>query len=550
MTKNSTSLFALISTALAIFTAFLAANEPARAETVMPIVQTSDGKLKGVEQQSLNVFKGIPYAAPPVGEMRWRPPASVAPWEGVKEAQDFGASCIQPASKQDSIYGRVLGPTSEDCLSLNVWAPQDAKKMPVLVWIHGGSLRSGSASEPMFDGSKLARQGLIVVSINYRLGVLGYLAHPQLSAESPQGISGNYGLLDQIAALQWVRDNIAAFGGNADKVTVMGESAGALSVMYLMASPSARGLFHKSILQSAYMISTPALKNSVHGELGQESVGEHVAAKLDAKDLRDLRALNGQEITDAATAAGFAPSGTIDGIILTRQLVETFELGEQAPVPVLSGFNSGEIRSLTFLAPPVPNSKEEYEKTIRKNYGDLADRFLRLYPSSDMQESIFANTRDAMYGWTSKRLVRSQATIGQPAYLYYFDHGYPAADAANLHAFHAAEIPYVFGTFAHTPPLWPMNPVTPRELAFADAMTGYWASFAREGTPAAPGQPAWPAYGAGKAYMEFGNAAPRAANNLLPGMYELHDAAVQRRRAAGNLPWNWNTGLLSPLLVE
>ncbi|MET0755696.1 MAG: carboxylesterase family protein, partial [Pseudoxanthomonas sp.] len=237
------------------------------------VVATSAGKLDGKVEGSLLVFKGIPYAAPPVEDLRWKQPAPVAKWSSVKDARNFGAACVQPSAGESNIYARDIGATSEDCLTLNVWAPAKGKKTPVFVWIHGGSLRTGSGSGAMYDGAKMAAQGLAVVSINYRLGVLGYLAHPELSYESSQGISGNYGLYDQIAALQWVKDNIAAFGGDADNVTIAGESAGALSVMYLMAAKPARGLFHKAIVQSGYMISTPALKDSPHGEFAQEQVG-------------------------------------------------------------------------------------------------------------------------------------------------------------------------------------------------------------------------------------------------------------------------------------
>ncbi|HBK47183.1 MAG TPA: carboxylesterase [Xanthomonadaceae bacterium] len=547
MTTSSLRAAGALTALLAVFCSSQGLAMP-KAESA-PVVDTAAGRVQGLAEGPLQVFKGIPFAAPPVGALRWKAPAPVQAWSGVKDATQFGPACIQPSNRVQSIYAQDIGATSEDCLSLNVWAPADARNAPVLVWIHGGALRTGSSKEPFYDGARLARRGVVVVSINYRLGVLGYLAHPELSAESAQGVSGNYGVLDQIAALQWVKDNIGGFGGDPSNVTVAGESAGALSVMYLLAAPPARGLFHKAILQSAYMISTPALKNGVHGEFAAEDVGRFVAGKLAAPDIAALRARSGQDVTDAAAAAGFAPWAAIDGQVLTRQLVETFERGEQAPVPILVGFNSGEIRSLTILAPPVPASAADYEATIRRNYSDLADAFLRQYPGSNLQESIFANTRDALYGWTSERLARNQTAIGQPAYLYFFDHGYPAADKANLHGFHASEIPYVFGTFDATPPRWPKNPDTPEERRFSDAMIDYWTSFARTGSPSAERAPAWPAYATGMSYMHFADT-PKASQRLLPGMYELHEEAVRRRRAAGTLPWNWNTGLASPPLAR
>ena len=210
----------------------------------------------------LRVFKGIPYALPPVGSARWKPPSPMPRWAGVRKATEFGPACFQPKAQLSSIYAWTPVPMSEDCLTLNIWAPTGARKAPVFFWIHGGALTTGSSRDALYDGARLAEQGIVVVSINYRLGVLGWLAHPELSEESPLGISGNYGLLDQIEALQWVRRNIGAFGGDPSNVTIAGESAGGLSVMYLMAAPPARGLFAKAIAESAYMISTPELKQS------------------------------------------------------------------------------------------------------------------------------------------------------------------------------------------------------------------------------------------------------------------------------------------------
>jgi len=415
----------------------------------------------------------------------------------------------------------------------------------VLVWIHGGSLTIGSGSEPVYEGTKLAGHGIVVVSINYRMGVLGYLSHPALSAESRRNISGNYGLLDQIASLRWVKQNIAAFGGDPSNVTIAGESAGALSVMYLMAAPEARGLFARAITQSAYMISTPQLRDAAFGDVAAEALGVWVAGKVGAGDLAGLRSMDAVALTNAAATAGYIPFGTIDGRVLPRQLVEVFDRGEQAKVPILAGFNSGEIRSLRVLAPPVPADAATYEKQIRDRYGDLSEAFLRQYPSSDLAESVLATTRDALYGWTATRLVQRQTAAGKPSFLYFFDHGYPAADSQGLHAFHASEIPYVFGTASKTTPRWPAIPSTPAEAALSDAMTSYWASFARDGVPTASGQPAWEPYSTEQAYMAF-EAGPQPRTNLLPGMYELNERVVCRRRAKGGIPWNWNVGLASP----
>jgi para-nitrobenzyl esterase len=512
-----------------------------------PIVKTPAGSVEGLMEGDLHVFKGIPYALPPVGELRWKAPSPMPPWAGVKKTTEYGAACWQPKPTLSSIYTRNPMPMSEDCLTLNIWAPIYAEKAPVFFWIYGGALVGGASREETYDGARLAARGVVVVSINYRLGVLGWLAHPELSKESRLGVSGNYGLLDQIEALKWVRNNISAFGGDASNVTIAGESAGALSVMYLMAAPPARGLFAKAIAESAYMISTPELRKASYGSPSAEDSGVKLAAALHAPDIAAMRAIDAEKLSLAAPAAGYAPWGTIDGHVMLRQLVDVFDKGEQAPVPILTGFNSGEIRSLRILAPQPPASTAAYETTIRSQYGDLADEFLRLYPSADMKESVLATTRDALYGWTAERLVRMQTALGKPSFLYFWDHGYPAADSAGLHGFHASELPYVFGTFDGTPPLWPKIPATPQETKLSDAMIGYWTSFARAGKPQATNEPDWPAFGPTGSYMAFEDV-PKPADHLLPGMYEFVEETVCRRRASGDIAWNWNVGLYSPKL--
>jgi len=534
-----------LSTALSAAGLLMAA--PAIAAS--PVVEAPAGTVEGKTVGKVREFKGIPFAQPPVGPLRWKAPLPLPAWPGVRKAQSFGAACIQPRPTAVHIYANPPAKISEDCLTLNIWAPEKVQDAPVIVWIHGGALATGYSHEGMYDGAKLAARGAIVVSINYRLGVLGYMAHPALSAESSDGVSGNYGLLDQIAALEWVKANIDAFGGDANNVTIAGESAGALSVMYLMASPKARGLFHKAIAQSAYMISTPSLKDVRHGEPAAEATGERVAAALGAADIAALRKVDPVQLTDGAAKAGYFPWGTVDGKILPDQLVAIFDRGEQAPVPMIAGFNIGEIRSLRILAPPVPANAAAYEAAIRERYGDLADAWLKLYPAKDLAETILATPRDALYGWTSERLAIKQTALGQPAYLYLFDHGYPAASEYGLHGFHAAEIPFVFGTASDTPPYWPKIPDTVAERRFAAAMGDYWVSFAKTGKPEAAGQAAWRPYGKDAAFMAFADV-PRPGARLMPGMYALHEAAMCRRRAAGNQPWNWNSGIVSPVLAK
>jgi para-nitrobenzyl esterase len=512
-----------------------------------PIVKAPAGAVEGQMEGDLRVFKGIPYALPPVGSARWRPPSPMPRWTSVRKSIDFGPACFQPKPTLSTVYTRSPMPMSEDCLSLNIWAPIHAVNAPVFFWIYGGALVGGASREENYDGARLAARGIVVVSINYRLGVLGYLAHPELSKESALGISGNYGLLDQIEALHWVQRNIRAFGGDPSNVTIAGESAGALSVMYLMAAPPARGLFAKAIAESAYMISTPELRKASFGSPSAEESGVKLAAALHAPDIAAMRAMDADKLSLAAPAAGYAPWGTIDGHVMLHQLVDVFDKGEQAPVTILAGFNSGEIRSLRVLAPPPPANAAKYETTIRDQYLDLADEFLRLYPSSNMQESVLATTRDALYGWTAERLVKKQTALGQPSFLYFFDHGYPAADAAGLHGFHASELPYVFGTLDSTPPLWPKVPDTAEERKLSDAMIGYWSSFARTGRPQAANEPDWPAFGTTGSYMAF-EETPQPSDHLLPGMYEFNEEVVCRRRAAGDIAWNWNVGLYSPKL--
>ncbi|MEZ6023403.1 MAG: carboxylesterase family protein [Hyphomonadaceae bacterium] len=281
--------------------------------------------------------------------------------------------------------------------------------------------------------------------------------------------------------------------------------------------------------------------------MSAEQAGVNIAAALDAPDIAALRAMDARALFDASTAAGFIPFGAVDGHVLPDQLVNVFDRGEQAPTPMLAGFNSGEIRSLTFLLPPAPNTASEYERIIRERYLNLADFFLRLYPRDSVRESMLATTRDALYGWTAERLVRSQTAIGQPSYLYLWDHGYPAANELNLHAFHGSELPYMFGTIARTPPLWPRIPRTRAETRLSDAMVDYWASFARSAQPTAQSQPDWPVYGEASAYMHFADT-PQPSERLFYGMFELHEEAMCRRRASGEQQWIWNTGVASPVL--
>lgn len=538
--------------ALAIAILFGCAAEPAIATPAAdrPVVHIAQGVLAGrVDAQGVRSFKGIPFAEPPVGNRRWAAPGAAPGWERVRDAGRFGANCIQPPWPPKIIYNDGLSNFSEDCLFLNVWAPAHARHAPVIVWIYGGSLIFGGTSEPYYDGTSFAKHGIVFVSTNYRLGALGWLALPGLSAESPHGVSGNYGLLDQIAALKWVRRNIAAFGGDPGNVTIMGESAGGLSVAYLLASPLARGLFQKAIGESLGIYSEPELKTADHGLPSAEQTGSRIEKALHAADLEALRAMDASALNMAALKAGFGPTGTIDGWSLPAQLVDTFDRRADAHVPVLMGFNAGEFQTLPGFLPPLPASSALYEKEIRTRYRDLAPQFLRLYPASDIRASMLAAGRDAIFGWGAERIVRDEAALGEPSYLYFFDNDYPAARALGLHAFHASEIPFVFGRVGPSAPVlayWPRAQGAGEE-ALSHAMIAYWTSFARSGVPQAAGQPDWPTFAPRKSYMHFGQR-PEVAIDLMPGMYTLNEEVMQRRRRAGNQQWRDDVGVTAPVL--
>lgn len=513
------------------------------AQEDRPVVETGQGLVSGLREDGLDVFRGIPYAAPPVGHGRWQPPQPAPPWPGPYDASAFGPSCVQPAIPETSLYHDPPAATSEDCLSLNVWAPAGAEAAPVIVWIHGGSLRIGGSAQSMYDGRALAERGVVIVSINYRLGVLGWLAHPDLSTRSTQGVSGNYGLLDQVAALRWVEDNIAAFGGDPGNVTIMGESAGALSVTYLMSSPLAAGLFDRVIAQSPNIRAVPELAAPAYGLPSAETIGLRLAESIGVSDIDALLQMDAQAITDAATRHRFISQGTIDGWSLPTQVVDAFEQERQAQTPLLAGFNSGELRSQRVLLPPVPKSPADYEDAIRCGYGDLAGTFLSLYPSSNMAQSTLDAFRDAIYGWAAERLVSEQSDAGLSAYLYIFDRCSDAAQARDLCAFHASELPYVFGLTGDTdrlPPNWPA-PGSAADDALSSAMIDYWTSFAATGTPRSADGPVWRPYSSGQAFMRFAREAV-AERDPLPGMLEMQNEHVRRNRARG-LQWFLNAGI-------
>jgi para-nitrobenzyl esterase len=513
------------------------------------LVHTRYGAVSGCQLPTgITAFKGIRYAQPPVGPLRWKAPLPPAAWRGVCAATEFGPAALQPRSPEGSIYADLPQRMSEDCLFLNVWTPGAAPaKSPVMVWIHGGALRVGNLAGGLYDGGQLACRGVVVVTVGYRLGVLGYLAHPELVAESPWRSAGNYGLLDQIAALLWIRDNIAAFGGDPDNITAFGESAGALSIAQLMTSPLARNLFHKAILQSGYLMSNRELGRPRFGQPAAEQVGATLAKQLGVADLAALRRMDGGKLTTLATTAGFDPQATIDGWVLPRQIVESFDRGEQAPIPVVAGFNAGEVRSLRFFLPALPSDAAEYQRLVRAIYGDLASRYMELYPGTDIEDSALAAARDGFYGWSAERLARDQSRLGLSAYLYFFRHEYPAQIERRLQAFHGSELPYEFGLIeasARLPADWPRPPDDARERALSGTIMSYLASFAASGVPVAPNAPTWLPYAADRSFLDVGEVC-RSSRDLLPGMFALHEEIVARRRAAATQGWYLNVGLAS-----
>lgn len=519
----------------------------AGASESRPQVHIRTGVVQGVTDAvaKIDVYKGIPYAKPPIGDLRWRPPVPAPTWDGVRDAQRFGHACLQPPYPSTSVYFGDMASPSEDCLTLNVWAPSGARKLPVMVWIHGGGLLLGSSSESLYDGVKIAQQGVIVVSINYRLGLMGFFAHPALSADSEQRLSGNYGLLDQIEALRWVRDNIAEFGGDPSQVTIVGESAGGLSVIALLASPLAHGLFSRAVAQSAYMQTNRALHDDTLGLRSAEAEGEALAKTAGVSTAAALRAADPVKLFMAGVATKWGPEPVIDGVVLKGQLFETFAHGEQAKVPVIAGFNEGEIRSLLHFMPKnVPATQAAYQADVRRRFGTEADAFLAIYPGVDPREDVMASIRDGACDWTAQALVRQQAEVGQPSYLYYFRHSTPAQRKRDLAAFHASELPYIFGQVgasAALGPNWPRPPLTSEEAQLSDAMLSYWASFVRDGVPTASNGPAWPRYTAReRGYLDI-DERPVAARDLHPGAIAFADKLIATRRQQGR-GWRLDVG--------
>jgi len=449
------------------------------------------GRVSGVVSSGTASFKGIPFAAPPVGELRWKPPQPVVAWVGVKAAETFAPSCMQ-----DTSFVKLFGAPeaiSEDCLYLNVWTPANSanERLPVMVWIYGGAFLAGMTSIPAYDGGPLAEKGVVLVSVSYRLGAFGFLAHPELSKESGKG-SGNYGLQDQIAGLRWVKENIAKFGGDPNRVTIFGESAGGISVSMLAASPAAKGLFHRAISESGGNFGPARLTNEGGATVPSLTVAERTGQKflgsLGASDIKSARAIPAAKIQ--GVQGGFWP--VFDGDVLPGDQYELYRAKHFNDTPILIGTNSDE--GITFV--PGTTQPAAFEEMIRTGYGAKADVILMANPHATVAESTQSARnifRDATFAWHTWAWARLQSKQGSgKAYVYYFDHRTPQSPGG---AGHAAEIPYVFRTLGKfTGPAGLVGAPRPEDFAMSDLVSSYWVNFAKTGDPNGPGLPKWPVF--------------------------------------------------------
>jgi para-nitrobenzyl esterase len=451
-------------------------------------VKTKTGKVMGKSDGAIRIFLGIPYAAPPVGPMRWKPPVPAAKWKGVKATTEFGPHCMQPKIYNDMIFRDPGG--SEDCLSLNVWTPAADKKdkLPVMVWIYGGGYLAGTTSEPRQDGTNLAKNGVVVVSMNYRLGIFGFFAHPGLTAESPNKASGNYGLMDQTAAIRWVHDNIAAFGGDPAKVTIFGESAGSFSVSSQMASPLAKGLFIRAIGESGGALGgrTLPFKPLAEAEKQGADFGANV---LSATTVEQLRAISADQLVNTKPPQGVRFAPDVDGYFLPESVEAIFAEKKQNDVPLLAGWNrdEGGVDSKATM--------ETFKAAIAKQFPTASEDALKLYssPDGDIVRSSADLAGDQFIAYSTWKWLEAAVTDGtQPVYRYRFDWVTPADPnhPGGIAAYHSSEIPYVFGAMD----LMKGYAWRPEDYKVSEFMQKYWSNFAKTGDPNAIGLPKWPNY--------------------------------------------------------
>jgi para-nitrobenzyl esterase len=487
-------------------------------------------------ERGVRVYKGIPFAAPPVGPLRWKPPQPVKAWDGVKTCAEFGPACPQPKP----FIGQVPSKVSEDCLYLNIWtaARKSGENRPVMVWIHGGSYVSGSGAHPAYDGEALARQGVVVVTINYRLGPFGFFAHPLLSNESERKVSGNYGLLDQIAALQWVKRNTAAFGGNPDCVTIFGQSAGGGSVCFLLISPLAKGLFQRAIAESgsAYGLRRH-LRETRWGFDPLEKVGERIAKTLGCDKEKDvlaaLRAKTPDEIIKAANPmVGVFSSGTrlspvVDGWVIPEEAPTLFESGKYNDVPLMIGTTADEVT--IYLREFQAKDLAGYRKLLKLYFRERAAEVEALFPAANDAEVPYAINRvmtDYTFVAPTRSVVRAMSRGRSKAFLYHFTCVPPYANPRKLGAYHSAEIPYVFNNTSG------FNGVVDKDKALARTMSACWARFAATGDPNGEGLPAWPAYDTKTdEHLEFNDEEIKVGSGLHKKACDLFDQILRERLA-------------------
>lgn len=471
-------------------------------------IALSAGVIRGYhvgQHQDVQVFKGIPYAKPPVGQLRWRPPQPPESWQGERDCFEFGPACPQKTPALMALIPQMAlnATTSEDCLYLNVWRPasQSNQKLPVMVWIHGGGYTMGAASQSIYDGESLARSGVVVVSINYRVGPFGFLAHPALSRESPEQVSGNYGILDQIEALRWIRRNIAALGGDPDRVTIFGESAGAGSVLCLMVAPQAQELFHSAIVQSAPDMRLAFLRQATDLRVSAEQQGVELIKRMGlSQDVTpdELRALDADQLVEVfptlevdrkfeldvkTTPLSIAP--IVDGWVIPDSPNDLFAADKAAPVPLIIG-NTRDEMALFLTQTPLPKQVDEYQEVLNKNFGELGQTMMELYPASDaksIRSSIIELLGDVVFASQARFIARSHSRNGHATYRYLFSRGSNQFPLSLLGAHHACEIPFVFGN--------PANP-SDSDKKMVEVVQGFWSNFARTGDPNGAGLPTWP----------------------------------------------------------
>ena len=454
---------------------------------VQPMVSIGTGTLIGREADGVESFKGVPYAQPPVGALRWRPPVPAAPWSGPRDAGQVGAICIQPPANGDNGVGPL--PMSEDCLTLNVWAPKERDHpLPVMVWIHGGGYINGSGTAALYDGTRLASRGVVVVTLNYRLGRLGFFDHPALAAERPPGeAAGNYGVMDMIAALQWVRDHVAAFGGDPAQVTIFGESAGGVAVTQLMVADQARGLFTKAIVESglgrqqgvalediADQTSAGQTPRSTRARGAAWAVGAGVAPTAEA-----LRAVPAERLLEPSPSFYGGDLILNDGMVITQDVETAFSAGTEAPVPLIIGTNSAEFWWMK------PSDLTPYGELDDALTPEERAAFLTGYGGQEGYDAHVLS--DLVFNEPARHLARLHARNGHPTFLYRFDVVSAAMNEPHAGATHASERQYVFDTLSASP--WATDE---RDQRAADLMSGYWIQFAREGDPNGEGRLRWP----------------------------------------------------------